>query len=121
MEKLYLVRLVFQIQFGQSGKYTFEEQLRLYRNNSPEEAYERAIAQGKKEEVTFTQIDHGFVSWVFLGLADLLIPEQSDDNSLLESKSIEPGMEPDYEPYIRQKIRLVRNQFQGHRKAIEQE
>lgn len=68
----YLAKLVYRIICG-LGKHTpqFEEQLRLIEAPSKGEAFQKAMAIGKKEETQFPNERQELVKWRFVNISEL--------------------------------------------------
>ena len=68
----YLSKIVYRIICGQ-GHHTpqFDEQLRLIAAGSSEEAYEKALAIGSREEDQFLNSNQKLVQWKFINVAEL--------------------------------------------------
>ncbi len=68
----YLSKIVYRIICGQ-GNHTaqFDEQLRLIQAESSQEAFDKAIALGQKEEDKFYNEDQKLVQWKFVNVSEL--------------------------------------------------
>ncbi len=68
----YLTKIVYRIICGQ-GNHTaqFDEQLRLIEADSSQEAFEKAITLGQKEEDKFFNEEQKLVQWKFINVAEL--------------------------------------------------
>ncbi|MDP9040714.1 MAG: DUF4288 domain-containing protein [Bacteroidota bacterium] len=68
----YLSKIVYRIICGQ-GNHTaqFDEQLRLIHAESSQEAFDKAIALGQKEEDKFYNEDQKLVQWKFVNVSEL--------------------------------------------------
>ncbi len=68
----YLSKIIYRIICGQ-GEHTpqFDEQLRLIAAGSSEEAYEKALAIGSREQDQFLNQKQKLVQWKFINVAEL--------------------------------------------------
>jgi hypothetical protein len=68
----YLSKLVFRIICGE-GQHTpqFDEQLRLVAAANEEEAFEKAMTLGEKEQEAFYNQQQKLVQWQFINIAEL--------------------------------------------------
>ena len=68
----YLTKLVYRIICGQ-GNHTpqFDEQLRLIEAGHSEDAYEKAVALGEREQDQFFNQQQKLVQWKFINVAEL--------------------------------------------------
>jgi hypothetical protein len=72
--KWYLAKLVYRIICG-NGTHTpqFEEQLRLIEATTKNEAFQKALAMGRDEEVQFRNEKQELVHWKFINVSDLYL------------------------------------------------
>jgi hypothetical protein len=68
----YLAKMVFRIVCGE-GEHTpqFDEQLRLVAGTNKEEAFQKALEMGQKEEDTFFNHKEQLVQWKFINISEL--------------------------------------------------
>ncbi len=68
----YLAKMVFRIVCGE-GDHTpqFDEQLRLVAGGSKEEAFQKALNMGQREEETFYNRKEQLVQWQFINISEL--------------------------------------------------
>jgi len=68
----YLSKIVFQIVCGE-GQHTpqFDEQLRLIIAGNEQEAFDKAVALGEKEQDGFYNPEQQLVQWKFINVAEL--------------------------------------------------
>ena len=68
----YLAKIVYQVTCGE-GSHTpqFDEQLRLLRAGTKEEAFIKAQQRGKAEEETFVNQKQQLVQWQFINVCEL--------------------------------------------------
>jgi hypothetical protein len=70
--KWYLAKMVYQIVCG-DGQHTaqFDEQLRLIVANNEDEAFEKALSFGRKEQESFLNQKNQLVRWQFVNVPEL--------------------------------------------------
>jgi hypothetical protein len=70
--KWYLAKMVYQIVCG-DGHHTaqFDEQLRLIVANNEDEAFEKALSFGRKEQESFLNQKNQLVRWQFVNVPEL--------------------------------------------------
>lgn len=80
----YLAKMVFRIISGDGGhKAQFDEQLRLIRAGSKEEAFHKAQSLGMKSEELFFNQRQQLVQWQFISVSEITrIPELADGTEL---------------------------------------
>jgi len=100
----YIAHLVFQIKIDPKENSSFEAQIRLFEACSLAEAYQFAKQAGLNEEFHGAHKEAHSVHWNFMGVADISEVNLQPNGSLLDSKIVEPGQDPEFEPYIRLKI-----------------
>jgi len=68
----YLAKIIFRIICG-DGNHTpqFDEQLRLISAHDEEEAFEKAMSIGKREQDRFFNHENRLVQWKFVNVAEL--------------------------------------------------
>jgi hypothetical protein len=68
----YLSKIIFRIICGE-GRHTpqFDEQLRLIAATDEQQAFEKAVAIGEKEQDKFYNQDQQVVQWQFINVAEL--------------------------------------------------
>src|SRR5665213_1272106 len=69
--KWYLAEIVQEIRIEDEVENVVYTNMILVRADSPEEAYERAMALGKQSEITYTNTEKKTVHTIFRGLRDL--------------------------------------------------
>ena len=68
----YLAKIVYQITCGDGGHTAqFDEQLRLIKAGTKEEAFSKAQQTGKTEEETFVNQKQQLVQWQFINVCEL--------------------------------------------------
>jgi Domain of unknown function (DUF4288) len=68
----YLSKIIFRIICGE-GKHTpqFDEQLRLIAAQDEDEAFQKALALGQREQDRFFNVNQQLVEWRFINVAEL--------------------------------------------------
>jgi Domain of unknown function (DUF4288) len=105
----YLTKLVYRIICG-DGEHTaqFDEQLRLIHAADEEEAFDKAMYIGKKEEDCFTNVNEQPVQWKFINVAELYKLQELIDGAELYSQIKETGDAGSYINFIEQKACNIR-------------
>jgi hypothetical protein len=116
MKHIFTARLIFKISIGETDKRSYEEQIRIYYGPSESNILIQACRAGNAEEITLPQKDHGFVKWSFLGVAEIIGLSSLEQGAILDTRIIEPSLDPEYETYILRKISRTRHRIQN--KAI---
>ena len=109
--KWYIAKIVFQIICG-SGTHTpqFDEQLRLVKAVSEDEAFQQATALGQNEQDTFYNDRQQLVHWKFIDISELY--ELSlIDGAELGSKISEVDNATDYIDYVHAKADQIKNKY----------
>lgn len=72
-EKWYVATLIMKckVTSADSGPYTFDEQVRLLQAANEAVAYEKAVALGKSQEISYQNKCNEEVFWQFEGLSSL--------------------------------------------------
>jgi hypothetical protein len=83
----YLAKMVFRIVCGE-GEHTpqFDEQLRLVSGITKEEAFQKALDMGQKEEDTFYNRKEQLVQWKFINVSELYRLSELIDGAELYSR-----------------------------------
>lgn len=83
----YMAKLVYRIICGE-GTHTpqFEEQLRLVEAGSKREAFLKALAIGRHEQVQFPNSKQELVQWKFINIAELYQLDQVVDGTEIYSR-----------------------------------
>jgi hypothetical protein len=91
----YLSKIVFQIVTGENhSRGQFDEQLRLIHAGDYEEAIEKAITIGEKEQELFYNQRNKPVRWQFIGVAELHLLDTLRDGMEVYSRT-EENTEPE--------------------------
>jgi hypothetical protein len=104
----YLAKLVFRIVCGE-GDHTpqFDEQLRLISADSKEEAFNKALQTGRKEEETFYNQRRQLVQWRFINISELYKISQLIDGAELYSRIEERESAEAYIHVVNQKAENI--------------
>ncbi|MBA3649090.1 MAG: DUF4288 domain-containing protein [Chitinophagales bacterium] len=107
--KWYLAKIIFQIICGE-GKHRpqFDEQLRLIKADSQQQAYEKAKALGEQEQEIFYNKQKKPVQWKFIDAPEIYLMDQLVDGAEMYSRIQEPEQPENYKALIRKKA----SQFQ---------
>ncbi|MBC7947166.1 MAG: DUF4288 domain-containing protein [Chitinophagaceae bacterium] len=83
----YLAKMVFRIVCGE-GEHTpqFDEQLRLVSGKTKEEAFQKAVDMGQREEETFINRKEQLVQWQFINVSELYKLSELIDGAELYSR-----------------------------------
>lgn len=83
----YMAKLVYRIICGE-GTHTpqFEEQLRLVEAGTKSEAFHKAVAIGRNEEVQFPNSKQELVQWKFINISELYQLDRVVDGTELYSR-----------------------------------
>lgn len=102
--KNYLVKLLFNINIDDGkDRSQFDEQMRLIKSCSPEEAIFKARTIGREEESTFLNAENKLVSWQFVDVIELYALNSLDDGEVLYSNGRKESDHQSYITYIKQK------------------
>ncbi|HRH03019.1 MAG TPA: DUF4288 domain-containing protein [Bacteroidia bacterium] len=109
----YLTKIVFQIDIGK-GKNSnqFDEQLRLIKAASTEEAFFKARSIGKNEEVDFLNKNNSSVSWKFIDVAEIHPLKQWEDGAEICSSTHESEEANAYISFVKHKAMVLQTQHQ---------
>lgn len=102
--KNYLVKLLFNINIDDGNdRSQFDEQIRMIKSCSPEEAFFKARTIGREEESTFLNAENKLVSWHFVDVLELYALNSYDDGEVLYSTGHKEADHQSYIRYIKQK------------------
>jgi hypothetical protein len=105
----YIAKLVYQILvFEGEPAAQFEEQLRLIRAGSKQEALDKATALGEQEEAIFYNYRDQQVYWKFLDVPELHAVHKLDDGLQLYSHLEQPEYADAYLQLVQSKAESVR-------------
>ena len=106
--KWYLSKMVFRIICG-NGEHTaqFDEQLRLVSGNSKEEAFQKSMEMGCREEETFYNRKQQLVKWQFINISELYVLNELIDGAELYSRIDEKDNADAYIYTINQKASTI--------------
>jgi hypothetical protein len=87
----YIVKLVFSIEQNEKEVVhsQFDEQLRLVQANNTNQAYFKARAIGKKEEVSFSDVQNETIKWRFIDISEVNFLGELKDGLELYSSTVE--------------------------------
>lgn len=107
----YVAKLVFRIVCG-DGRHAaqFDEQLRLFKAFTKQEALEKARERGAAEAVSFPNQHNQTVQWQFIDVSDLYLVHHVGDGAELYSRIEEKDNAADYETFVRQKAQHIAEQ-----------
>src|SRR5262245_4215558 len=105
----YLAKMIFRITCGDGDHMAqFDEQLRLLKASSKEEALEKGLTLGRKEEDVFVNQQQQLVRWQFIDICELYPLAEHIDGAELYSR-IEETEDPDgYLKFAHAKAERVR-------------
>lgn len=105
----YLVKVVFRIICG-DGEHTaqFDEQLRLIKATSKEEAFHKAHMLGLKEQEVFFNQNEQLVQWQFVSISELYRLNKLEDGAELYSRIEEKDNAESYMHIIHTKAEQIR-------------
>ena len=106
----YLSKLVFRIICGE-GQHTpqFDEQLRIIQANNEQEAFEKAMLIGDKEQDGFYNHEEKLVQWKFINVAELYKLSGLLDGAEVYSRIIESDDPDRYIDSINRKATHIRH------------
>ena len=105
----YLTKIVYQIICGEGlHRPQFDEQLRLIRAGVQQEAFEKAMEIGYKEEDRFRNAKHEIVQWKFIGVPEVNLLTNLADGAELYSRITETDDAGTYVNAVHQKAAFLR-------------
>lgn len=104
----YIAKLVFNINID-NGTHTsqFDEQVRLIKGVSMEDAFFKARHLGKKEEDSFINKENKSVNWKFIDIADIYELQNAIDGEQLYSTTHEKEDSDSFIKLIRHKSMVI--------------
>ena len=104
----YIVKLVYRIICG-NGEHTaqFDEQLRLLQAECKEEAIDKAIHVGRKEEETFYNDAQQLVQWKFIAISEIYPLENFIDGAEICSQIKETNDADAYCTFVQHKAQAL--------------
>jgi hypothetical protein len=100
----YLVKLLFNINIDDGNdRSQFDEQVRLVKSFSPEEAFFKARSIGRDEESTFLNAENKPVTWQFVDVLELYAMHNLEDGQILYTRSKKEEDHQTYITFIKQK------------------
>ena len=74
--KWYIVTIIIKSQVNDNqGSFTCDEQIRLIKAFSLQNAFDKASGLGKNEETSYLNVDGQLVSWLFVGVESIELME----------------------------------------------
>ncbi|MGE0590396.1 MAG: DUF4288 domain-containing protein [Cyclobacteriaceae bacterium] len=115
----YIAKIVFNIISG-SGNHTpqFDEQYRLIKAESMEEAFDKAMRIGMGEEEMLLNSKNEIVRWEFVNIAELYPIDELRDGMELFSSIQEMPSRKDYIETIHLKAAYVQSKFQTEEEQV---
>lgn len=105
----YLSKMVFRIICGDGNHSAqFDEQLRLIKAASKEEAFHKAQALGAREEEIFFNQEQQLVQWKFISISELYPLNELIDGAEIYSRIDEKDNAETYLQMIHKKAELIR-------------
>src|SRR5215204_3620266 len=110
--KWYLAKLVYRIICG-SGQHTpqFDEQLRLIEASTKSEAFQKARAIGRDEEIQFRNEKGEGVHWKFIDVSDLYRLNEVADGAEVYSRIEEKENAEQFEQVVHAKAAYLQHQL----------
>ncbi len=105
----YLVKVIFRITCGNGNHAAqFDEQLRLIRAGSKEEAFRKGQGLGQKEEDVFFNQKEQLVQWQFISVSEIYPLNELMDGAELFSRIEETDDPGSYLKFIHAKAEQIR-------------
>lgn len=108
----YMAKLVYRIICGK-GTHTpqFEEQLRLVEAGSKSEAFHKALAMGRREQVQFPNSKQELVRWKFINIAELYLLDKVVDGTEVYSRIEEREQGDVFEDMVHAKATYLQDEL----------
>lgn len=107
----YLAKIVYRIVCGDGHHVAqFDEQLRLIGATDKHEAFEKAVALGKREEDTFRNHLEQLVQWQFVNVPELYRLNELLDGAEIYSRISEVDDDHAYTSFIHHKAAQLRSE-----------
>ena len=104
----YIVKLLFNISIDNGNdRSQFDEQTRIIKSWSAEDAFHKARAIGYKEDETFVNTENKLVSWQFVDVTEVYPMEDYKDGDQIFSNSRQEKDHQSYITFIKQKAMEV--------------
>ena len=109
----YLAKIVFNIDI-ENGKNNsqFDEQLRMIKAESTDEAFFKARALGKREEQSFVNAKQRSVNWKFIDVSELQHLQDLSDGSEIYSCTHEAEEANEYISFVKHKAMVIQTESQ---------
>jgi Domain of unknown function (DUF4288) len=107
----YLAKMVFNIDIenGQHNKQ-FDEQLRMIQAESRDEAFFKARALGKREEVNFLNTKKKKIDWKFIDVSEINKLNEVNDGSQIYSSTHETKEANEYISFVKHKATVIQTE-----------
>ncbi len=106
----YIVKLVFNIDIEKGkNKAQFDEQIRMIKAGSADEAYFKAKAIGKQEESVFQNKSKHAVEWKFIGITEIQEFDELKDGAEIYSHTHETEEVNAYINFVRHKAICIQS------------
>lgn len=109
----YITKLVFNIDI-ENGKNNaqFDEQLRMIKAESIDEAFFKARALGKSEEAMFVNTNKKLVNWKFIDVSEIQLVNELSDGAEIYTSTHETEEVNAYINFVRHKAMVIQTESQ---------
>lgn len=109
----YITKLVFNIDI-ENGKNNaqFDEQLRMIKAESIDEAFFKARAFGKSEEAMFVNTNKKLVNWKFIDVSEIQLVNELSDGAEIYTSTHETEEVNAYINFVRHKAMVIQTESQ---------
>lgn len=108
----YIAKIVFNIDVdAEMNRPQFDEQYRLIRSANYEDAFEKAIELGRREEEILLNHQSKLIHWKFINVAELFPIDELRDGMELFSGTHEPDDKQLYIETIHLKAEYIKSKF----------
>lgn len=109
----YVTKLVFNIDI-ENGKNNaqFDEQLRMIKAESSEEAFFKARALGKRDEAMFVNNNKKLVNWKFIDVSEIQLVNELSDGTEIYTSTHETEEVNAYINFVRHKAMVIQTESQ---------
>ena len=115
----YLAKVIFRIICGNGGHTAqFDEQLRLIHARNENEALEKAIELGQKEQDTFFNNNQQLVQWKFINVPEIYEVSDLIEGAEIYSRIHETEDAYSYLKFVTWKADLLKKQYEPLMKII---
>ena len=104
----YLAKMVFNIDI-ENGKHNtqFDEQLRMIKAETADEAFFKARALGKKEEKVFFNVKQKAVNWKFIDVSEIQLLNELSDGTEIYATTHETDEANEYISFVKHKAMVI--------------